>query len=43
MRDGEVMHDGPPEAVIRAETLSGLYETPVSVERVGGQLIADFY
>jgi len=43
MRDGRVMHDGPPEAVIRAETLTSLYETPVSVDRLGGQLIADFY
>jgi iron complex transport system ATP-binding protein len=43
MKAGRVIHDGPPEMVIRAETLTVIYETTVSVERVGGKLLADFY
>ena len=43
MRDGRVAHEGNPEAIIRAEVLSAVYQVPVRVEVIDGRRIGIYY
>ncbi|QYJ02800.1 ATP-binding cassette domain-containing protein [Nocardioides panacisoli] len=43
MRDGVVVHDGPPELVIDAEVLEDVYGMPFAVHRLGPDRIATYF
>lgn len=43
MRDGGVLCDGTPEAVIRPEVLQDIYGQPMSVHQVGGQRMVMYF
>ncbi len=43
MRDGRVIHHGPPEALIRPEVLKDIYDLDIEVEVMGGRRIGIYY
>ena len=43
MRQGKIAHQGTPEALIRPEVLSPLYELPIDVHEIGGKRICVYY
>lgn len=43
MRDGRVVHAGPPETVITPEAIADVYGLEVSVELLGGRRIVNYY
>lgn len=43
MKNGAILHEGPPEHIITSDILSAVYETPVRVERIDGQRIGIYY
>ncbi|UEM01857.1 ABC transporter ATP-binding protein [Skermanella rosea] len=43
MRDGEVLFQGPPEAVIREEVLEAVYDLPMTVQVVEGKRICVYF
>ncbi len=43
MQDGRVVHEGNPDAIIRAEVLSAVYQVPVRVEVIDGRRIGIYY
>ena len=43
MKDGRLYCEGSPQAVVRDEVLSDLYEIPVRVHEVGGRRLCDYF
>ncbi len=43
MQAGQVVHEGPPEAIITSEVLTSVYQLPVRVELIGGRRISIHY
>ncbi|MHB2080423.1 iron ABC transporter ATP-binding protein [Pseudomonas asiatica] len=43
MRDGCVVHHGSPDAIIQADLLSDLYDTPIVIHDVGDARICTYY
>jgi len=43
MKDGRVVHQGPPDDVVTPEIMREVYEIEVRVHRIGGQLISVYY
>ena len=43
MRDGSVVHHGSPDAIIQADLLSDLYDTPIVIHDVGDARICTYY
>ncbi len=43
MRNGKVVHQGPPEALIRPEILRDVYDLDIRVELMDGQRIGIYY
>jgi iron complex transport system ATP-binding protein len=43
MRDGKVLHEGPPEAIIDPQILAGIYDMAIAVHDIGGRRIAVYY
>ncbi len=43
MRDGVVVHQGPPSALMTPETLRDVYDVDVAVHRIDGRPIAVYY
>ncbi|MEI9900695.1 MAG: ABC transporter ATP-binding protein [Hyphomicrobium sp.] len=43
MKDGRVVHAGPPEAVVAPEILRSVYEVDVEVHLIGGRRISVYY
>ena len=43
MRDGVVVHQGAPEAIMTAEAMRVVYDIDVAVHRIGGRPIAVYY
>ncbi|MEM7445093.1 MAG: ABC transporter ATP-binding protein [Pseudomonadota bacterium] len=43
LRDGRLVHQGPPEALIRPDTLAEIYDTPIEVRQIDGRQIALHY
>jgi iron complex transport system ATP-binding protein len=43
MKDGRVVHEGPPDEIVTSEVLGGVYDLPVHVETVAGRRIGIYY
>lgn len=43
MKDGRLVHDGPPETIMTPDILEGVFEIPVHVERMRGQAVGVYY
>ncbi|WP_136686052.1 iron ABC transporter ATP-binding protein [Falsirhodobacter xinxiangensis] len=43
MKAGRVVHHGAPDAIIRPEVLSAIYDMPIAVQDVAGKRIALYY
>lgn len=43
MRDGKVIHQGSPEAMIRPDVLAEIYDLDITVEQIGGKRIGVYY
>lgn len=43
MKQGRLVQEGPPEAIITSDVLTAIYETPVRVELVDGRRIGIYY
>jgi iron complex transport system ATP-binding protein len=43
MRGGKVFVEGPPDAIMSAEVLAAIYETPFEIHELAGRRIATFY
>ncbi|MEM8587267.1 MAG: ABC transporter ATP-binding protein [Pseudomonadota bacterium] len=43
LRDGKLIHQGPPEALIRPEVLAEIYDTHIDVRQIDGRQIALHY
>lgn len=43
MRDGKVIHQGSPEALIRPDVLAEIYDLDIAVETIGGRPIGIYY
>lgn len=43
MRDGRVVHDGPPERIIRPEVIRDVYDLETTVQEISGQRVVLYY
>ncbi|MGO4173638.1 iron ABC transporter ATP-binding protein [Bosea sp. TAF32] len=43
MRDGRVLHQGPPEAIITAEVMGAIYDVEMAIHEIAGDRIAIYF
>lgn len=43
MKNGKLVHEGPPEEIITSDVLTAIYETPVRVQVIDGKRIGTYY
>jgi len=43
MKEGDVIYRGTPQQIMNSETIEAIFDTPVTIEQVGGQYIAVYY